>query len=229
MYCSITMIRGLVDVGGEATPADEAADPPSPAEVADETTLGELAKNVPQAGHSAQAGQEIEEVAEVVEYALEAEEPGPSNPTLTQRYAGPMTPFPEQMDVRDQTQPRSFELDESGRPKKQAKTSAPSQQVMAVVEIDHEDEPTLRMRILTTWRTTATPLRMSRCLTRSMLVMWILCWIGCLDRGGARSYRGWVAGVGCSCRLCGDCKVATTRSLDSSRGSGNPGSEEVVD
>jgi len=55
--------------------------------------------------------------------------------------AGPMNPFPEQMDVRDPTQPRSFELDESGRPKKQAKISAPSQQVMAVMGIDHEDEP----------------------------------------------------------------------------------------
>ena len=36
---------------------------------------------------------------------------------------------------------RDVQLDESGRPTKQAKMSAPSQQVMAGIELEHEDEP----------------------------------------------------------------------------------------
>ena len=40
---------GLNVAGGDATPVDEAAsDPPSPKEIADETTLDELAKDAPE-------------------------------------------------------------------------------------------------------------------------------------------------------------------------------------
>ena len=38
---------------------------------------------------------------------------------------------------------RSRDLDDSGRPAKQAKVSAPAQQIMAAMEIGHEDEPNL--------------------------------------------------------------------------------------
>ena len=52
-------------------------------------------------------------------------------------------------------------MDDSGRPAEQAKVSAPAQQIMAAMEIDH-DEPSFWMRSWTTWRTMTTTLRMSR-------------------------------------------------------------------
>ena len=129
--------------GEEPVPEDEAAsDPPSPAEITDETTLDELAKNAPRAGTTAQAGQGAEEIAEVVEDSPQPEV-GMPNPSLPARYAGPSTPFPEPMELGGSASTRSRDLDESGRPAKQAKVSAPAQQIMAAMEIDHEDEPNL--------------------------------------------------------------------------------------
>lgn len=46
---ALTYPLGLNVAGGDATPVDEAAsDPPSPKEIADETTLDELAKDAPE-------------------------------------------------------------------------------------------------------------------------------------------------------------------------------------
>ena len=59
------------------------------------------------------------------------------------RYAGPSTPFPEPMELGGSASTRSRDLDDSGRPAKQAEVSAPAQQIMAAMEIDHEDEPNL--------------------------------------------------------------------------------------
>ena len=65
--------------GEEPAPLDEAAsDPPSPAEITDETTLDELAKDAPRAGIAAQAGQGAEEIAEVVEDSPQPEVGMPS-------------------------------------------------------------------------------------------------------------------------------------------------------
>ena len=134
---SLTYPVGGDMVPAEATPHDEAAsDPPSPGEA----TLDELAEDAPQAGHSAQAGQETDEIAEVVEDVAKVAE-GPPNPGLPPRYSGPSTPFPEPMELGGAAPTRDVELESSGRPSKQAKVSAPTQQIMAAMEIDHEDEP----------------------------------------------------------------------------------------
>ena len=139
-----TLTYPIGNAAGEApSPLDEAAsDPPSPAEIADETTLDELAKDAPRAGIAAQAGQGAEEIAEVVEDSPQPEIAMP-NPSLPERYAGPSTPFPEPMELGGSASTRSRDLDESGGPAKQAKVSAPAQQIMAAMEIDHEDEPNL--------------------------------------------------------------------------------------
>ena len=140
-----TLTYPIANAGGgeEPVPEDEAAsDPPSPAEITDETTLDELAKDAPRAGTTAQAGQGAEEIAEVVEDSPQPEV-GMPNPSLPARYAGPPTPFPEPMELGGSASTRSRDLDESGRPAKQAKVSAPAQQIMVAMEIDHEDEPNL--------------------------------------------------------------------------------------
>ena len=55
---TLTYPIGNATGGEESAPLDEAAsDPPSPAEITDETTLAELAKDAPRAGIAAQAGQ----------------------------------------------------------------------------------------------------------------------------------------------------------------------------
>ena len=59
------------------------------------------------------------------------------------RYEGPPTPFPEPMELGGSASTRARDLDDSARPAKQAKVSAPAQQIMAAMEIDHEDEPNL--------------------------------------------------------------------------------------
>ena len=101
--------------GEEPVPEDEAAsDPPSPADITDETTLDELAKDAPRAGTTAQAGQGAEEIAEVVEDSPQPEV-GTPNPSLPARYAGPPTPFPEPMELGGSASTRSRDLDESGR------------------------------------------------------------------------------------------------------------------
>ena len=65
---TLTYPIGNASGGEEPVPEDEAAsDPPSPADITDETTLDELGKDAPQAGTTAQAGQGAEEIAEVVE------------------------------------------------------------------------------------------------------------------------------------------------------------------
>ena len=61
------------------------------------------------------------------------------NPSLPPLYAGPPTPVPENMD----TATRPSDSSGGGRPAKQAKILASSQQIMAAMEIDHEDEPNL--------------------------------------------------------------------------------------
>ena len=104
--------------------------------------MDELAKDAPRAGTTAQAGQGAEEIAEVVEDSPQPEV-GMPNPSLPARYAGPPTPFPEPMELGGSASTRSRDLDESGRPAKQAKVSAPAQQIMVAMEIDHEDEPNL--------------------------------------------------------------------------------------
>ena len=59
---TLTYAIGNATLGEESAPLDEAAsDPPSPAEISDETTLDELAKDAPQAGMAAQAGQGTED------------------------------------------------------------------------------------------------------------------------------------------------------------------------
>ena len=131
MCCSIRMIRSLDVAGGDATPVDEAAsDPPSPKEI-DETTLDELAKDAPRAGHAAQAGQEAEEVTEVVEDTMVEEEDGP------------------QPEVRSTVHWTNYTM--SGgkgcaigwewQTNEASKDVCSAQQVMAVMEIEHEDEP----------------------------------------------------------------------------------------
>ena len=139
-----TLTYPLVDAASaEGSPQDEAADdPPSPTEILDKTELDELGKDAPQAGLAAQAGQVTEEITEIVEDATEAEV-GVQNPSLPPRYAGPPTPFPEAMDTGGAASTRPSDSSEVGRPAKQAKISAPSQQIMAAMEIDHEDEPNL--------------------------------------------------------------------------------------
>ena len=140
---TLTYPIGNAAGGEEPAPLDEAAsDPPSPAEITDETTLDELAKDAPRAGTAAQAGQGAEEIAEVVEDSPQPEV-GMPNPSLPVRYEGPPTPFPEPMELGGSASTRSRDLDDSGRPAKQAKVSAPAQQIMAAMEIDHEDEPNL--------------------------------------------------------------------------------------
>ena len=47
------------------------------------------------------------------------------------------------MELGGSASTRSRDLDDSGRPAKQAKVSAPAQQIMAAMEVDHEDEPNL--------------------------------------------------------------------------------------
>ena len=110
--------------------------------ITDETTLDELAKDAPRAGIAAQAGQGAEEIAEVVEDSPPPEV-GMPNPSLPARYEGPPTPFPEAMELGGSASTRSRDLDDSERPAKQAKVSVPAQQIMAAMEIDHEDEPNL--------------------------------------------------------------------------------------
>ena len=79
---TLTCPLGDAIAGGESAPLDEAAsDPPSPDEIADKTTLDELAKDAPQAGLAAQAGQETEEITQVVE-DVEETVGGMPNPSL---------------------------------------------------------------------------------------------------------------------------------------------------
>ena len=47
------------------------------------------------------------------------------------------------MELGGSASTRSRDLDESRRPANQAKVSAPAQQIMAAMEIDHEDQPNL--------------------------------------------------------------------------------------
>ena len=47
------------------------------------------------------------------------------------------------MELGGSASTRSMDLDDSGRPAKQAKVLAPAQQIMAAMEIGHEDEPNL--------------------------------------------------------------------------------------
>ena len=127
---------------GICTPGRGVSDFSSPTEITDETTLDELAKDALEAGIASQAGQGTEEIAEVVEDSAQ-HEIGVPNPSLPARYAGPSTPFPEPMELGGSASTRSRDLDDSGRAGKEAKVSAPAQQIMAAMEIDHEDEPNL--------------------------------------------------------------------------------------
>ena len=105
-------------VSAEGSPQEEAGDdPPSPTEILDKTELDELGKDAPQAGLAAQAGQETEEITEIVEDAAEVEV-GIQNPGLPPLYAGPPTPFPENMDTGGAASTRPSDSSESGRPAK---------------------------------------------------------------------------------------------------------------
>ncbi len=84
----------------------------------------------------------VQVIRQVVEDSAQREG-GTPNPSLPARYAGPPTPFPEPMELGGSASTRSRDLDDSGRPAKQANVSAPAQQIMAAMEIDHEDEPNL--------------------------------------------------------------------------------------
>ena len=128
------------------------------------------------------------------------------NPSLPAPYAGPPTPFPEPMELEGSASTRSRDLDESGRPAKQAKVSAPAQQIMVAMEIDHEDEPNLTQFLdeeLDYMEEYDYNIEDEQMAEENFEGNWSRCWTNCPNPTRRRNPR-WMmraAGVGCSCRL----------------------------
>ena len=186
-----TLTYPIANAGGgeEPVPEDEAAsDPPSPAEITDETTLDELAKDAPRAGTTAQAGQGAEEIAEVVEDSPQPEV-GMPNPSLPARYAGPPTPFPEPMELGGSASTREIWMRVGGLLNKQRSQHLLNRSwlqwrlTMRMSPI----LPSFWMRSWTIWRITTITSRMSRWLRRTLRVTWSRCWTNCPNPTRRRS------------------------------------------
>ena len=152
----------LLDEAAPTEPDEAGSDPPSPQEIADSTTLDELARSAPMVAIPAQAG--IGAQAGIAQDVLdthlfdENEElipAGPPNPPLGPQPPGPIIVQRDPMEIAASRQPplnrdvvleesmeRGVALESNPRPTKQLKIDAlSSHNVFSLFGMEHEDEP----------------------------------------------------------------------------------------